>query len=559
MREDDYYAENPQYIDSDIRDYCTEHHVFWVPEAARWEFLRDHAPQPNIGQLIDEAMLAIEKENPKLKNILNKNYARLSLPPGRLADLINTISTIGFKDGKTAPDALGEVYEYFLGMFADAEGKRGGQFYTAASVVKTLVAVMSPTENHKVYDPCCGSGGMFVQSERFVKLHQGTGNLSIYGQESNPTTWRLAAMNLAIRGIEFNLGKEPADTFHNDQHPGLRADYILANPPFNVSDWGGEKLQKDPRWKYGIPPAGNANFAWIEHMLYHLAPTGVMGTVLANGSMSSNTGGEGEIRKRLLDADLVECMVALPGQLFFNTQIPVCLWFLRKQKKNPGQVLFIDARELGFMADRTRREFTDADIAQIASTYHMWRADEFAPVIPSPCAEENGANNTPLPAGGVLSPQGGQSTAECRVSSPCAGKEAVEGVEQAENSANGAPFCPAGTFPTRGTERTVQGLVSSPCAGEVAAKPMGGTKGTIQKKPYADIKGFCKSATLDEIKANDYVLTPGRYVGVAETQEDDEAFSAKMARLTAELTEQMTESAKLDAKIKENLAKLGGE
>lgn len=457
MQQDDYYKTHPEYIEDDIRDYCTEHHVFWVPKESRWEFLRDNAPQPNIGRLIDEAMLAIEKENPKLKNILNKNYARLSLPSGRLADLINTISTIGFEDGQTAPDALGEVYEYFLGMFADAEGKRGGQFYTAASVVKTMVAIMAPTENHKVYDPCCGSGGMFVQSERFVKFHQGTGNLSIYGQESNPTTWRLAAMNLAIRGIEFNLGKEPADTFHNDQHPNLRADYILANPPFNVSDWGGEKLAQDARWKYGIPPAGNANYAWISHMLYHLAPTGVMGTVLANGSMSSNTGGEGDIRRNLLEADLVECMVALPSQLFFNTQIPVCLWFLRKQKKRQGEVLFIDARNLGFMADRTRREFTDADIAKIADTYHAWRADAFAP----------------------------------------------------------------------------------------------------KNRDYADEKGFCKSATLEEIKANDYVLTPGRYVGVAESEEDDEAFAAKMARLTAELTEQMTESAKLDAKIKENLAKLG--
>uniref|UniRef100_UPI00259614D7 N-6 DNA methylase n=1 Tax=uncultured Treponema sp. TaxID=162155 RepID=UPI00259614D7 len=352
---------------------------------------------------------------------------------------------------------------------------------------------------HKVYDPCCGSGGMFVQSERFVNLHQGTGNLSIYGQESNPTTWRLAAMNLAIRGIEFDLGKEPADTFHNDQHPHLQADYILANPPFNVSDWGGEKLEQDARWKYGIPPAGNANYAWIQHMLYHLAPTGVMGTVLANGSMSSNTGGEGDIRQKLLEADRVECMVALPNQLFFNTQIPVCLWFLRKQKKRKNEVLFIDARNLGFMADRTRREFSDADIAKIADTYHAWRGDEFAP-----CAEENGA----LPACGVLSPQGGQKTAGC--------------------------------------------CVSSPQAGKVARSAEGGNK-----KSYIDVKGFCKSATLDEIKANDYVLTPGRYVGVAETAEDDEAFSAKMARLTAELTEQMTESAELDAKIKENLGKLG--
>lgn len=501
MQEDDYYKNNPEYIEDDIRDYCTEHHVFWVPKEARWEFLRDNAPQPHIGKLIDDAMLAIEKENPKLKNILNKNYARLSLPAGRLADLINTISTIGFEDGKTAPDALGEVYEYFLGMFADAEGKRGGQFYTAASVVKTMVAIMAPTENHKVYDPCCGSGGMFVQSERFVNLHQGTGNLSIYGQESNPTTWRLAAMNLAIRGIEFDLGKEPADTFHNDQHPNLRADYILANPPFNVSDWGGEKLEKDARWQYGIPPAGNANFAWVQHMLSHLAPTGVMGTVLANGSMSSQTGGEGEIRKKLLEADLVECMVALPNQLFFNTQIPVCLWFLRKQKKRKGEVLFIDARNLGFMADRTRREFTDGDIAKIADTYHAWRADEFAPIE--------------------------------RASSPLAGEVArsADGGCQPKNISINTPL-------------PRLSAVLSPQGGQI-------------KKPYADIKGFCKSATLDEIKQTDYVLTPGRYVGVAETQEDDEAFSAKMARLTAELTAQMEESAKLDAKIKKNLEEIG--
>ena len=537
MKSDDYYKNNPQYIDEDMRDYCTEHNAFWVPNEARWEFLRDNAPQPNIGKLIDDAMLSIEKENPKLKNILNKNYARLSLPQGRLADLINTISTIGFENGKTAPDALGEVYEYFLGMFADAEGKRGGQFYTAASVVKTMVAIMAPTENHKVYDPCCGSGGMFVQSERFVQLHQGTGNLSIYGQESNPTTWRLAAMNLAIRGIEFNLGQEPADTFHNDQHPNLRADYILANPPFNISDWGGEKLTKDPRWQYGIPPAGNANYAWIQHMLSHLAPTGVMGTVLANGSMSSNTGGEGEIRQRLLENDLVECMVALPGQLFFNTQIPVCLWFLRKQKKRKGEVLFIDARNLGFMADRTRREFTDADIAKIADTYHAWRGDEFAPCFSS------------------------SRTAGCCESSPHAGEVAdkpMGGTKQVENSADNTPLPACGVLSPQGGQKTVGYCVSSPHAGEVADKPMGGIKQILQKKPYADIKGFCKSATLDEIKANDYVLTPGRYVGVAETQEDDEAFSTKMARLTAELTEQMTESAKLDAKIKENLAKLEG-
>lgn len=515
MQEDEYYKKNPQYIDEDMRDYCTEHNAFWVPKEARWEFLRDNAPQPNIGKLIDEAMLSIEKENPKLKNILNKNYARLSLPQGRLADLINTVSTIGFENGQTAPDALGEVYEYFLGMFADAEGKRGGQFYTAASVVKTMVAIMAPTENHKVYDPCCGSGGMFVQSERFVQLHQGTGNLSIYGQESNPTTWRLAAMNLAIRGIEFNLGQEPADTFHNDQHPNLRADYILANPPFNVSDWGGEKLTKDPRWQYGIPPVGNANYAWIEHMISHLAPTGVMGTVLANGSMSSNTGGEGEIRERLLENDLVECMVALPGQLFFNTQIPVCLWFLRKQKKRKGEVLFIDARNLGFMADRTRREFTDGDIAKIADTYHAWRGDEFAPLLQK-AQEKN-----------VICP-------------PCG-----ENVAQATKGGND----------NKTREPLLQHPPTPPSGGTSPARGGDNTAGYM-KKPYADEKGFCKSATLAEIKANDYVLTPGRYVGVADTAEDDEAFATKMARLTKNLQDQMTQSVELDAKIKENLAKI---
>lgn len=457
---DEYYLDNEEDRSEELEDknYYTANNVFWVPPCARWEYLRDNAPQPNIGKLIDDAMLAIEQDNPKLKNILNKTYARLEIPMSKLGDLIDTISTIGFTENKKiAKDTLGEVYEYFLGRFASAEGKRGGEFYTPTSIVRTLVEVMAPHKG-RIYDPACGSGGMFIQSEKFIQSHAGSpDDVVIYGQESNPTTWRLAAMNLAIRGIGFNLGRQAADTFSNDQHKDLKADYILANPPFNISDWGAAYLQDDTRWKYGIPPEGNANYAWIQHMISHLSPTGVAGIVLANGSMSSNTSGEGAIRQSLLENDLVECMISLPGQLFFNTQIPACLWFLRKQKKRKGEVLFIDARNLGSMVDRTRKEFSDADIQRIASTYHLWRLDEDAP----------------------------------------------------------------------------------------------------PHKEYEDIKGFCKSASLQEIQANDYVLTPGRYVGMEEVAEDSEAFSEKMEKLVSTLAKQMGKSQQLDAEIKNNLQKLG--
>jgi len=387
---DDYFLHD---VDAEIladeledRDYYKEVNVFWVPEAARWETLRAQAKQADIGKRIDDALALIETENPKLKGILDKRYARVQLPDGKLGELVDLVSTIGFgESGDTAKnharDLLGQVYEYFLGQFASAEGKRGGQFYTPASIVKTLVAVLAP-HHGKVYDPCCGSGGMFVQSERFIEAHGGKiGDVSIYGQEANPTTWRLAAMNLAIRGIDFNLGKEPADTFVRDQHADLRADFVLANPPFNISDWWHGSLEGDPRWLYGTPPQGNANYAWLQHMLYHLKSTGRAGIVLANGSMSSSQSGEGDIRRAIVDADKVEVMIALPGQLFSNTQIPACLWFLVKEKRaRQGEVLFIDARKLGSMISRVQCEFTEEVIDKIAAMVAAWRGDAGAGV-----------------------------------------------------------------------------------------------------------------------------------------------------------------------------------
>jgi type I restriction enzyme M protein len=359
------------------RDYYKEVNVFWVPEMARWEALQNAAKQTDIGKRIDEALALIEVENPKLKGILDKRYARAQLPDGKLGELVDLIAKIGFgTDPGKARDILGQVYEYFLGQFANAEGKKGGQFYTPASIVKTLVAVLAP-HHGKVYDPCCGSGGMFVQSERFIEAHGGKlGDVSIYGQESNPTTWRLAAMNLAIRGIEYNLGKEPSDTFTNNQHKDLRADFILANPPFNISDWWHGSLEGDPRWQFGTPPQGNANYAWLQHMFYHLKANGRAGIVLANGSMSSSQNSEGDIRRAMVEADAVEVMIALPGQLFFNTQIPACLWFLAKQKTTrKGEVLFIDARKLGHMISRVQTELTDAVIERIAGTVAAWRGE----------------------------------------------------------------------------------------------------------------------------------------------------------------------------------------
>jgi type I restriction enzyme M protein len=391
--------------------------------------------------------------------VLPKDYARPGLDKQRLGQLINLISDITLHDSEDpARDVLGRVYDYFLAQFASAEGKKGGQFYTPAHVVRLLVEMLAPCKG-RVYDPCCGSGGMFVQSEKFVEAHAGSiGDISIYGQESNYTTWRLAKMNLAIRGIDAQIAH--GDSFHNDRFPDLKADYVLANPPFNDSDWRGELLKDDKRWVYGTPPPGNANFAWVQHFLFHLAPTGVAGFVLANGSMSSNQSGEGEIRKNIIEADLVDCMVALPGQLFYSTQIPVCLWFLARDKRNGrfrdrrGETLFIDARKMGRLVDRTHRELSDEDIARIAGTYHAWRGD--------------------------------------------------------------------------------------PEAGE-----------------YEDVPGFCKAATLEDIRKHGHVLTPGRYVGAEVREEDDEPFDEKMRRLVGEWREQQAEAQRLDEAIERNLRELG--
>jgi type I restriction enzyme M protein len=446
--------------------------IFWVPKEARWSNLKANATQPTIGKTVDDAMLAIERENASLKGVLPKDYAHVRLDKQRLTQLINLVGNIGLGDqASRSKDILGRVYEYFLSQFASAEGKKGGQFYTPRCVVRVLVEMLAPYSG-RVFDPCCGSGGMFVQSIKFVQAHRtGNGNggkakgdVSIFGQESNHTTWRLAKMNLAIRGIDSNLGKEHADSFHHDLHPDLKADYVLANPPFNDSDWRGDLLKDDKRWKYGTPPAGNANFAWVQHFLHHLAPTGLAGFVLANGSMSSNQSGEGDIRKAIIEADLVDCMVALPGQLFYSTQIPVCLWFLARDKKNGrfkdrrGKVLFIDARKMGTLFDRVHRDLSDEDVASIADTYHAWRGDK--------------------------------------------------------------------PDPSRKRER---------------------------RSAYADVAGFCKSATLDDLRQHGHILTPGRYVGAAEVEDDGEPFEEKMARLTAELREQTKQSAKLNKLIWANL------
>ncbi len=411
----EYYLGGDEELEAEeleIRDYYTEKNVFWVPALARWGTLQSCAKLPSgteitikngkvdtykmisVGRLLDDAMEAIEKDNPKLKGVLTKDYARLQLESGKLGELIDLVSTIPFiHENMKAKDILGHVYEYFLGQFASAEGKKGGQYYTPKSIVTLIVEMLEPFQG-RVYDPACGSGGFFVQSERFVEEHDGRiGQLSIYGQESNPTTWRLACMNMVIRGMDFDFGKEPADTFTRDQHPDLRANYIMTNPPFNMKEWGGEQLKDDPRWKYGIPPSSNANFAWMQHMIYHLAPNGSMALLLANGSMSSNTNNEGEIRKSIIEADLVECMVALPGQLFTNTQIPACIWFLTRNKESyngsrarKGEVLFIDARDLGYMKDRVLRDFDhEKDILRIANTFHAWKKGADYEDVPGFC------------------------------------------------------------------------------------------------------------------------------------------------------------------------------
>jgi type I restriction enzyme M protein len=362
------------------KEYYHSENIFWVAKNARWNFLMNNAMNIEIGKMIDDAMIAVEKDNHSLKGVLPKIYSIAPYNNVRLGEIINLVSTIGLGDKESrSKDILGRVYEYFLGRFASAEGKGGGEFFTPQSVVKLLVEMLEPYKG-RVYDPCCGSGGMFVQSEKFVEAHGGkTHDLAIYGQESNPTTWRLCKMNLAIRGIEGNLGPHNADTFHNDLHKDLKADFILANPPFNISDWGGEKIKDDVRWKYGVPPAGNANYAWIQHIIHHLAPTGIAGYVLANGSLSSNTSGEGEIRKNLIQKGLVDCIVAMPSQLFYTTQIPACLWFVsrdrydHKFRNRHDEILFIDVRKMGSMVTRKNRELTDADIQRISGVYHAWR------------------------------------------------------------------------------------------------------------------------------------------------------------------------------------------
>jgi type I restriction enzyme M protein len=439
------------------RDEYLAQNIFWVPKEARWSFLQGKAKQPEIGKFLDDGMVAIERDNPTLKNILPKDFARPTLDKIRLGELIDLVSGIGLGSSENrAKDVLGRVYEYFLSQFASAEGKKGGEFYTPQSVVRVLVSMLAPYKG-RIFDPCCGSGGMFVQSEKFVEAHGGkVDDIAVYGQESNPTTWKLAKMNLAIRGITSDLGKENADSFHRDLHPDLKADFILANPPFNMSDWGGDRLREDKRWKYGVPPVNNANYAWVQHFIHHLAPNGTAGFVLANGSMSSNTSGEGEIRKALIEADLVDCMVALPGQLFFSTQIPVCLWFLTRNKNDgkarnrKGETLFIDARKMGTLTDRVHRDLTEDDIAKIADAYHAWKSG----------------------------------------------------------------------------------------------------------KKYEEVAGFCKSTSLKEMQEQDYVLTPGRYVGATELEEDDEPLQQKMSRLTKELEVQFEESGKLEKQIRQNLEKI---
>ena len=455
-------AEVGEGADPEHPDEYIAQNIFWVPPEARWPKLQAQARQPSIGRAVDDAMVAIERDNPALKEVLPKDYARPALDKTRLGQVVDMVSNIKVGGAEArATDVLGNVYEYFLEQFALAEGRKGGEFYTPRSVVRLLVEMLEPYQG-RVYDPCCGSSGMFVQSVEFIRAHaSGNGNagrakgdISIYGQESNYTTWRMARMNLAIRGINGQI--EHGDSFRNDRHPDLRADYILANPPFNVSDWGGEQLRDDKRWEYGVPPVGNANFAWVQHFLYHLAPRGIAGFVLANGSMSSNQSGEGEIRKSIIEAGLVDCIIALPGQLFRSTQIPACLWFLRRGRRNEkrsGETLFIDARKMGHMLDRTRRDLSQEDIARIADSYHAWR-----------------------------------------------GKDADE---------------------------------------------------------YADVPGFCKSATLEEVRKHGHVLTPGRYVGATPQEDDGEPFAEKMARLSAQWREQQAEAQRLDAAIEENLARLG--
>ena len=434
------------------RDEYTCDNIFFVPENARWSVIAAAAHTPEIGKVIDDAMRSIESENAKLKGILPKNFARQELDKRRLGEVVDLFTNVKMAEKGDTRDILGRTYEYCLSKFAEAEGKNAGEFYTPACIVKTLVEVIQPYHG-RVYDPCCGSGGMFVQSAEFVKHHQGNiDDIAIYGQESNPTTWKMATMNLAIRGIDADLGSFNADTFFDDCHKDKRFDFVMANPPFNLSDWGGDKLKEDPRWDYGIPPEGNANFAWMQHMIHHLNSTGRMGMVLANGSLSSQSSGEGEIRRKIIEAGLIEGIIAMPGQLFYSTGIPVSLWIVSKRKEQPGKTLFVDAREMGTMVTRKLREFTEEDIAKVAKAFDDFRA------------------------------------------------------------------------------------------------------GSLE-----DEKGFCAEVGIEDIAKQDYILTPGRYVGIADVEEDDEPFDEKMTRLTGELGKMFEESNRLQEQIKKNLGAIGYE
>ena len=439
-----------EYADVEDKDEYEADGVFFVPQEARWNEISLAAHTPEIGKKIDDALLAIERENPKLKGVLPGNYARPELDKRRLGDVVDLFSNIKMLASGDEKDLLGRVYEYCLQKFASMEGKNAGEFYTPSCIVRTIVEILQPYAG-RVYDPCCGSGGMFVQSAKFIKNHQkDINNISVYGQEANPSTWKMAHMNVAIRGLEANLGQSYGDTFFNDQHPTLKADFIMANPPFNLSDWGADKLEKDPRWKFGLPPAGNANFAWMQHMIHHLSPTGRIGLVLANGALSSQTGGEGDIRQKIVESDLVEGIIALPSQLFYSTGIPVSLWFLSRHKEQPGKVLFIDARNMGTMVTRAVRELMQDDILRIAETFDCYR------------------------------------------------------------------------------------------------------NGSLE-----DEAGYCAVKTLEDIKAQDFILTPGRYVGIAEQEDDGEPFEDKMKRLTSELSTLFTESHRLEDEIKKQLDSIG--
>ena len=454
------------------RDEYIADNIFWVPREARWQVIADNAHDSRIGTIIDNALELIEKENKQLKNVLPRNYARPEIDKQRLGEVVEIFNNVDMAAQGSGLDLFGRVYEYCLLKFSAETKKSGGEFYTPSCLVRTIVEVLQPFKG-RVYDPACGSGGMFVQSAKFVKEHQGNiKNVSIYGQEFNANTWKMAKMNLAIRGIDADLGPTWGDTFSDDKHKLMKFDFIMANPPFNMSEWGQERLVDDVRWKYGLPPAGNANFAWMQHMIHHLSPSGRIGMVLANGSLSSNTGGEGEIRKRILEADLVEGIIAMPGQLFYSVQIPVCLWFLNRQKKNPGKVLFIDARNMGVMVDRTHRELSDDQV----------RFDT-VDNKPKPWAE------TPAE--------------ECDVQ-------------------------------------------------KIAA-----TFRAYEANTLEDVKGFCAVKTLEDIEKQDYVLTPGRYVGIAEQEDDGVPFEEKMKKLTDELSELFAEDIRLQEEIRKQLSSIG--